>query len=199
MKVSSLVHDIRLATYLVNNSSFCFVLFFCFLFCFVFSENITMLERKHHVCDLESTYTVKCLNKDTTDRGQNISWYSGGTGVKIRSGGRIELNGLSLKINNVHLDDAGTYECRGVSSTRFYTIYVNGEFSLCSCCSELRHGFRYTSPLIECNVFWYSIVLWLMLFLNVYYYIIVTKNLKIIVLLLLIIKVIIIFIYKILR
>ena len=173
-----------------------FFLFFV-LFCFVFSENITVLERKHHVCDLESTYTVKCSNE-----GQNISWYNGVTGVKIKSGGRIELNGLSLKINNVHLDDAGTYECRGASITRYYTIYVNGEFSLCSCCSALRHGFRYISPLIECNVSWYSIVLWLMLFLNVYYYIIVTKNLKIIVLLLLIVKVriiIIIFIYKILR
>ena len=160
-----------------------------------------MLERKHHICDLESAYTVKCSNEDTTDRGQNISWYNGGTGVKIKSGGRIELNGLLLKINNVQVDDAGTYECRGVSSTRFYTIYANSEFSLCSCCSSLRHCFRYTSPLIKCNVFWYSIVLWLMLFLNVYYYIIVTKNLKIIVLLLLIIIVIIIviFIYKILR
>ena len=99
-----------------------------------------MLEKKHHVCDLESTETVKCSNKGL------ISWYNGITGVKIKSGGRVELNGLSLKINNVQLDDAGTYECRGESSTRFYTIYVNGEFSLCSCCSALRHC--YSSPLI---------------------------------------------------
>ena len=115
---------------------------------FFFSENRTVLEKKHHVCDLESTETVKCSNEDPTGLGQNILWYNGITGVKIKSGGRVELNGLSLKINNVQLDDAGTYECRGVSSTRFYTIYVNGEFSLCSCSSSPRHYFRYTSPVI---------------------------------------------------
>ena len=96
-----------------------------------------MLEKKHHVCDLESTETVKCSNEDSSQIGQNIAWYNGSTGVKIKSGGRIELNGLSLKINNVQLDDAGTYECRGVFSTRFYTIYVNSEFSLCA--PVLRH------------------------------------------------------------
>ena len=100
---------------------------------FLISENRTVLEKKHHVCDLESTETVKCSSKDPTGHGQNISWYNGSTGVKIKSGGRIELNGLSLKIKNVQLDDAGTYECRAMSSTRFYTIYVNCEFSLCSC------------------------------------------------------------------
>ena len=114
-----------------------------------------MLEKKHHVCDLESTETVMCSNKEPTGIGQNISWYNGSTGIKIKSGGRLELNGLSLKINNVQLDDAGTYECRGMFSTRFYTIYVNSEFSLCSCSLSLRHYFYYTSPLIQCDVFWY--------------------------------------------
>ena len=106
----------------------CFV-FFLFLFFFSFSENKTVLEKKHYVSDLESIETVKCSNQDSS---QNISWYNGSTGVKIKSGGRIELNGLSLKIKNLQLDDAGTYECRGVFSTRFYTIYVNCECSLCS-------------------------------------------------------------------
>ncbi|KAK2556020.1 Hemicentin-2 [Acropora cervicornis] len=91
-------------------------------------ENRTVLEKKHHVCDLASTETVTCLNEGLSGIGQNIAWYNGSTGVKIKSGGRIELNGLSLKINNVQLDDAGTYECRGVFSTRFYTIYVNTKF-----------------------------------------------------------------------
>ena len=107
-----------------------------------------MLERKHLVCDLESTETVKCSTKVESHFNQSISWYHAGTNVKIKSEGRIELNGLSMKIKNVQLDDAGTYECRGVSSTRFYTIYVNGEYSLYSFCSSLRHYFRYTSPLI---------------------------------------------------
>ena len=107
-----------------------------------------MLEKKHHVCDLESTETVKCSTKVEGRFSQGISWYDGSTGVKIKSGGRIELNGLSLKIKNVQLDDAGTYECRGTSTTRFYTIYVNSEYFLFSCCSSLRHYFRHTSPLI---------------------------------------------------
>ena len=107
-----------------------------------------MLEKKHHVCDLGSTETVKCSNEDLTGLGQDILWYKLSTGVKIKSGGRVKSNGLSLKIGGVQLDDAGTYECRGVSSTRFLTIYVNGEFSLCSCSSSPRHYFRYTSPVI---------------------------------------------------
>ena len=100
-----------------------------------------MLERRHHVCDLESTETVTCSAKVESDVNQSISWYNAGTNVKIKTEGRIKLNGLSLKINNVQLDDAGTYECRGASSTRFYTIYVNGEYSLFSCYSSPRHYF----------------------------------------------------------
>ena len=90
---------------------------------------------------------MKC-SKEEARPGQNISWYDGSTGVKIKSGGRIELDGLSLKIKNVQLDDAGTYECRGVSSTGFLTIYVNGEFSSRFCCLSLRHYFRYIKPLL---------------------------------------------------
>ena len=77
--------------------------------------------------NIGSTETVKC-SKLENKLGQTISWYHGATGVKIEQGGRIELNGLSLKIENFQLDDAGTYECRGESSTRFYTIYANGKF-----------------------------------------------------------------------
>ena len=115
---------------------------------FFFAENRTVLEQKHHVCDLESTETVRCFAKVERPFNQSISWYNGSTGVNIKSGGRIELNGLSLKINSVQLDDAGTYECRGESSTRFYTIYVNSEYSLFSYCSSLRHYCHCTSPLI---------------------------------------------------
>ena len=73
--------------------------------------------------NIGSNETVNCSKGET----ENISWHNGSTGVKIKSGGRIELNGLSLKIKNLQLDDAGTYECRGESSTRFYTIYANGK------------------------------------------------------------------------
>ena len=84
-----------------------------------------MLEKKHHVCDLESTETVKCSTKVKGRFSQGISWYDGSTGVKIKSGGRIELKGLSLKINNVQLDDAGTYECRGTSSSIPFMLIVS--------------------------------------------------------------------------
>ena len=94
-----------------------------------------MLEKKHHVFNIGSTETVKCL-KVETKLGQKIAWYNGATGAKIKSGGRIELSGLSLKIKKLQLDDAGTYECRGESSTRLYIIYANGKFSLCSFCSS---------------------------------------------------------------
>ena len=85
--------------------------------------------------NMGSTATVNCLEVETKLE-QNISWHNGSTGVKINSGGRIELKGLALKIKNLQLDDAGTYECRGESSTRFYTIYANGKLSLCSFCSS---------------------------------------------------------------
>ena len=103
---------------------------------------MTVLEKKHHVFNIGSTETVKC-SKVETKLGQKISWYNGGTGIKIKSGGRIELSGFSLKIKKVQLDDAGTYECRGESSTRFYTIYVNGKFSSCSFCSLPQYYFRH--------------------------------------------------------
>ena len=101
-----------------------------------------MLEKKHHVFNTGSTETVKC-SKVETKHGQKIAWYNGATGVEIKSGGRIELSGLSLKIKNVQLDDAGTYECRGESSTRFFTIYVKGKFSFCSFCSSTQCYFRH--------------------------------------------------------
>ena len=59
-----------------------------------------------------------------------VAWYHVRTGKRIDSGKRFELTGLSLKITNVQLNDAGTYECRGVSKRRYLTIYVNGEFFL---------------------------------------------------------------------
>ena len=89
--------------------------------------------------NIGSTETVKCSKVET----KNISWHNGTSRVKIKPGGRIELNGLSLKIKNFQLDDAGTYECRGESSTRFYTIYANGKFSLCSYCSSPQHYFHH--------------------------------------------------------
>ena len=85
----------------------------------------------------------------------------------MMSGGRIQLNGVSLKITDVQLEDAGTYECRGVSIRRYLTIYVNGEFSLWSFCSSFRqHLFFHLTIMLSCCC-WCSDVLWLILLLRV--------------------------------
>ena len=124
--------SIRSGTYLINN---------------IFSpENRTVMEIKHIVCDLESTETIKCSAKVESGLTKNVSWYNGSTNVKIKPGGRIKFNGLSLRINNVQLDDAGTYECRAVSSSRFYTIYVNSEYSLYSCFSNCQFSVNFVTP-----------------------------------------------------
>ena len=96
------------------------------------------MENKQHVSDVGSTETVKC-SVDIGKSGQKIAWFHVRTGEKVKSGERFELTGKSLKIASVQLVDAGTYECRLGSSRQYLTIYVNGEFSLCSCCSSFQH------------------------------------------------------------
>ena len=142
-----------------------------------------MLENKHHVFNIGSTETVKC-SKVQTKLGQNISWYYGATGVKIKSGGRIELSGLSLKIKKVQLDDAGTYECRGESSTRFFTIYVNSKFVSAPFVRQLSIIFV-TTNIMQCFLFFFNIkfcsVIDAILKYILYCYIIFTTNLIILI------------------
>ena len=111
------------------------------------SENRTVVEKRPHVFNIGSNETVTCSKVET----KNITWHNGSTGIKIKSGGRIELNGLSLKIKNFQPRDAGTYECRGESSTRFYTIYANGKFSLRSFCSSPQHCFHHHCYSVSCT------------------------------------------------
>ena len=89
-----------------------------------------VLERKSLSCNLGSTETVHCsLKKESRNEQEMVKWYEIGTIVsELNSDGRIEVKGFTLTIKNVQLDDGGTYECRGVGYTRFYTVYVNGEF-----------------------------------------------------------------------
>ena len=130
IKVSPFLQDIRTSTNFVNNV-------------FFFSETRGGLENKRHVSDLGSNETMRC-SEEKSNLSQNVSWYYVSTGVKVKSGGRKELNGSSLKIINVQLDDAGTYECRGVTIRRYLTIYVSGEFSLCTSCPSFQHHFFFT-------------------------------------------------------
>ena len=88
------------------------------------------LEKKSLIYNLGSTEDVNCSLKNESEKeNEMVKWYEIGTTVtELKSKGRIEVKGLTLTIKNVHLDDGGTYECRRVGYTRFYTVYVNGEF-----------------------------------------------------------------------
>ena len=87
-----------------------------------------VLEKKSLSSSLGSIETVKCSLKNE-NQSKIVIWYEIGTTVReLKSEGRIEINGGTLKIKNVQLHDGGTYECRGEHYTRFYTVYVNGEF-----------------------------------------------------------------------
>ena len=89
-----------------------------------------VLEKKSLSTNLGHTETVKCSlkNENQNEHGM-VKWYEiGTTETELKSQGRIEVNGAILKIENVQLRDGGTYQCRGVRYTRFYTVYVNGEF-----------------------------------------------------------------------
>ena len=80
---------------------------------------------------------MRC-SEQVGDPGQ-VAWYHVRTNKIIKSGKRFELTGLSMKITDFQPEDAGTYECRGVSNRQYLTIYVNGEFFICTFCSSFRH------------------------------------------------------------
>ena len=87
-----------------------------------------VLEKKSLSCNLGSTETVQCSLEKENQNGK-VKWYEIGTTTsELNSDGRIEVKGVTLTIKNVQLADGGTYECRGERYTRFYTVYVNGEF-----------------------------------------------------------------------
>ena len=90
-----------------------------------------VLEKKSLSSNLGSTETVQCsLEKE--NQNEKVKWYEIGTTAGELDlhdlHERVEVKGVTLTIKNVQLDDGGTYECRGERYTRFYTVYVNGEF-----------------------------------------------------------------------
>ena len=74
--------------------------------------------------DVDSTETIMCSLNETN----HISWFNNKhQKINSTSEARMKANtNGKLTIQNVRLSDGGTYECRGLEYTRYYTIYVNG-------------------------------------------------------------------------
>ena len=99
-----------------------------------FIENREVLEKKTITTEIGSSETIRCsLKKNDT---KNIRWYDSlerllrNTTNKLER--KIEVSGKTLTLNDIALSDGGTYQCRGLSYVRVYTIYVTGRLSFLS-------------------------------------------------------------------
>jgi len=75
--------------------------------------------------DVDSSEIIRCsLRNETT----HITWFDNKhQEINSTSEARMKANkNGELTIHNVQFSDGGTYECRGLEHTRYYTIYVNG-------------------------------------------------------------------------
>ena len=80
-----------------------------------------MLDRNPYYLKIGSSETLPCsLPNDT-----HIRWYIDDK-VASTSGGHIKTSNNALTINDIRVSDGGTYECRGLKYTKFFTIYVIG-------------------------------------------------------------------------
>ena len=88
-------------------------------------ENKTVLKAEREVLDLGTSETIPCSLQEET---HYIRWFNNKQEeVSSTSKGRMTANKKGqLTVNDVQLSDGGTYECRGLENTRYYTIYVNG-------------------------------------------------------------------------
>ena len=89
------------------------------------SEDKTILDVGQEFLDVDSSEIIRCsLENETT----HITWFNNkNQEINSTSETRMEANkNGELTIKNVQLSDGGTYECRGLEYTRYYTIYVNG-------------------------------------------------------------------------
>jgi len=88
-------------------------------------ENKTVLKAEREVLDLGTSETISCSLPEET---HYIRWFNNKQEeVRSTSKGRMTANkNGQLTINDVQLSDGGTYECRGLENTQYYTIYVNG-------------------------------------------------------------------------
>ena len=85
-----------------------------------------MLNPVREVLVVGKTETIRCSLKNETNY---ISWFVNNRLLENNSTSESRVNANNngeLTIANVQLSDGGTYECRGLEYTRYYTIYVNG-------------------------------------------------------------------------
>ena len=90
------------------------------------SEGKIVLNPVREFLDVGKTETIRCSLGNETNY---ISWFVNNRLQEINSTSKTRVNANSngeLTITNVQLSDGGTYECRGLEYTRYYTIYVNG-------------------------------------------------------------------------
>lgn len=75
--------------------------------------------------DVDSSEIIRCSLENETG---HISWFDNkDQEIVSTSEARMTANkNGELTIKNVQLSDGGTYECRGLEYTRYYTIYING-------------------------------------------------------------------------
>ena len=86
-----------------------------------------MLKPLQEVLDVGKIETIRCSLKNETSY---ISWFVNNRLQENNSTSESRVNANKngeLTITNVQLSDGGTYECRGLEYTRYYTIYVNGK------------------------------------------------------------------------
>jgi len=79
--------------------------------------------------DVGKSETIRCSLENET---KHISWFDNKNQEILNptSETRMKANkNGELTIKNVELSDGGTYECRGLEYTRYYTIYVNGRLN----------------------------------------------------------------------
>ena len=95
-------------------------------FCFFLSEDKIILEAEREVLNVGRSENIPCILIESETN--HVRWFNNKRQeINSTSGTRMtaKSNGV-LFIKNVQLSDGGTYECRGLEYTRYYTIYVNG-------------------------------------------------------------------------
>ena len=100
----------------------------CGEFLFFLSEDKTILDPGQQFLNVGSREIIPCSLENETN---HLRWFnSKHQEINSTSGTRVtaKTNG-ELTIEDVQVSDGGTYECRGLEYTRYYTIYVNGTVS----------------------------------------------------------------------